>query len=86
MSEPVLILYTTLGCHLCEQAKDELWPVLEHVGWRLEEVDIADSDALIARYGTRIPVVARADSGSELGWPFGASEVAGLVQEPTAAG
>lgn len=80
MAEPVLILYTTLGCHLCERAKDELWPVLEHFGWRLEEVDIADSDTLMARYGIRIPVIARADSGAELGWPFVAADVAELLQ------
>ncbi|ROQ20331.1 MULTISPECIES: glutaredoxin family protein [Marinimicrobium] len=80
MSEPVLILYTTLGCHLCEQAKDELWPALTQTGWRLEEVDIADSDSLMARYGTRIPVVARSDSGAELGWPFSSGEVTGLLE------
>ncbi len=81
MSERALILYTTLGCHLCERAKDELWPVLGHFGWRLEEVDIADSDELMSRYGTRIPVVARSDNDAELGWPFVAADVAKLVQE-----
>lgn len=80
MSEPALILYTTLGCHLCERAKEELWPVLTHFGWRLEEVDIADSDELVSRYGIRIPVVARSDTGTELGWPFVAADVAELVQ------
>lgn len=80
MSDRALILYTTLGCHLCERAKDELWPVLTHFGWRLEEVDIADSDGLMSRYGTRIPVVARADNHAELGWPFVAADVAELVQ------
>lgn len=70
MRQNTLILYTTLGCHLCEHAKDRLWPVLSSGEWRLEEVDIADSDDLVERYGVRIPVVVRADSRSELGWPF----------------
>ncbi len=70
MSHTTLILYTTLGCHLCEHAKDRLWPVLSSRGWGLEEVDIADSDELMERYGVRIPVVAQADSGAELDWPF----------------
>lgn len=81
MSEPTLILYTTLGCHLCEQAKDQLWPALTHCGWRLQEVDIADSASLMDRYGTRIPVVAREDSGTELGWPFGTDAVFELLSE-----
>ncbi|UZJ45599.1 glutaredoxin family protein [Marinimicrobium sp. C6131] len=81
MAESALILYTTLGCHLCERAKDELWPALTQSGWRLEEVDIADSDTLMARYGTRIPVVARSDSGAELGWPFTSKEVVGLLDD-----
>lgn len=65
-----LFLYTTLGCHLCEQAKQLAWPVLAHYGFRLEEVEIADDEALMSRYAIRIPVVVRADNGVELGWPF----------------
>lgn len=65
-----LYLYTTLGCHLCEDAKRLAWPVLEHYGWRLEDIEIADSDDLMARYSLRIPVVKRDDCGEDLGWPF----------------
>lgn len=83
MSQPVpaptLLLYTTLGCHLCEQAKQIMWPVLMHYGYRLESIDIADSEALVERYGIRIPVVARADNGTELGWPFDAQMLADLL-------
>lgn len=70
MTDNTLILYTTSGCHLCEHAKDRLWPVLSSGDWRLEEVDIADSDELVERYGVRIPVLARVGGGEELDWPF----------------
>jgi hypothetical protein len=39
-------------------------------GMTAEYVDIAGDDALLGRYGTRIPVVHRTDSGAELDWPF----------------
>lgn len=70
-----LTLYTTSGCHLCEQAKDMMWPELSRRGWQLEEVDIAEADDLMDAYGVHIPVVAMVAPGSgqaptELGWPF----------------
>jgi glutaredoxin len=61
-----LILYGTVGCHLCEQAKG----VVESAGLSADHIDITDDDALYERYGIRIPVLLRADNGSELGWPF----------------
>ncbi len=66
----VVYLYTTAGCHLCEKARVEIWPVLAELQWQLQEIDIADSDDLIERYGIRIPVVALSPLGPELGWPF----------------
>lgn len=71
-----LILYTTLGCHLCEDAKQVIWPLLASKGFRLEEVDIADSDHLMQHYAVRIPVVKREDRDADLGWPFGAEQLA----------
>ncbi|GAB3091660.1 glutaredoxin family protein [Aestuariicella hydrocarbonica] len=71
-----LYLYTTLGCHLCEQAKALSWPVLEHYGYRLQEVEIADDDDLMACYGVRIPVVRREGLEQDLGWPFSQEELA----------
>ncbi|NIB41298.1 glutaredoxin family protein [Pseudomaricurvus alkylphenolicus] len=70
-----LYLYTTLGCHLCDQAKMVCWPVLEPLECRLEEVEIADDDALLQRYGVRIPVVRLAGSMQDLGWPFDGSQL-----------
>lgn len=55
-------------CHLCDQA----WE-------RMAEAGVADFDplwidddlGLQARYGERIPVLRREDTGAELDWPFG---------------
>lgn len=64
-----LVLYGTTYCHLCEQAE----AVLHEAGVSAVYIDIADDDGLIERYGIRIPVLKRSDSGAELGWPFDAA-------------
>jgi hypothetical protein len=63
-------LYSTPGCHLCELAKEVIWPLLDEFDLRMEEVDIADSDELVERYGVRIPVLHASGIGRELDWPF----------------
>ncbi len=65
-----VILYGTVGCHLCEQAKQVLWPLVVQYQFRLVEIDIADDDGLMSRYGIRIPVLASPASERELSWPF----------------
>ncbi|OGS92134.1 MAG: glutaredoxin [Gallionellales bacterium GWA2_60_18] len=64
-----LVLYGTSCCHLCEDAE----AILREAGIAVQHVDIAEDDELLERYGTRIPVLLRADSGAELGWPFDAA-------------
>jgi hypothetical protein len=66
----IVLLYTTAGCHLCEKAKELSAPFFEHYGYALEEVEISESDELVARYGILIPVLGRPDNNSELGWPY----------------
>ena len=61
-----LILYGTTFCHLCEQAE----ALIQAADVAAEHVDIAEDDGLLERYGTRIPLLKREDSGAELGWPF----------------
>jgi glutaredoxin len=73
-----LIIYTGPRCHLCEQAKGLLYPLLAEKGWRLVEIDISSDAALQAQYGTRIPVVVTAD-GREKGWPFTAAQIARML-------
>lgn len=64
-----LVLYTTLGCHLCEQALALITPVIP-ADCDITSIDISDSDSLMECYGIRIPVIARTDNHQELGWPF----------------
>ena len=73
-------LYGTSASHLCELAEELLLAYREQ-GYDLafDKVDISDSDELFERYGVRIPVL-RHPGGDELGWPFGAEELAGFVQ------
>jgi hypothetical protein len=71
-----LILYTTLGCTLCEKAKVEIWPQLERFALRLREVDIADDPQLLERFGSRIPLVGLGDPGDVCGWPFSGAQLA----------
>lgn len=65
-----LRFFTTSHCQLCELAEALLiqTPLPEPVP--VEAIDIAQSEALVAEYGTRIPVLRREDTGAELDWPF----------------
>ena len=50
-------LYTRPGCHLCDEAKAQIAPLLAEAGARLREVNI-DADAeLRARYDYDVPVI-----------------------------
>jgi glutaredoxin len=50
-------LYTRPGCHLCEQAKAAIAPVLAEFGALLHEVSIEGDAVLEDRYGWDIPVI-----------------------------
>ncbi len=50
-------LYTRPGCHLCEQAKEEMRRAGCAEFYTLDEINIETDPALIERYGTEIPVV-----------------------------
>jgi glutaredoxin len=53
----VITLYTRPGCHLCEEAKAVIEPMLGEFGATLREVNIDRDAELRRRYGTDIPVV-----------------------------
>lgn len=74
----MLTLYGTTGCHLCDQAEALLAQAASarRLEWRY--VDIALDDALVERYGTRIPVLL-ADDGREIGWPFSLLDILKLA-------
>src|ERR1700730_12085423 len=50
-------LYTRPGCHLCEEAKALINPMLAEFGATLREVSIDESAVLRERYGLDIPVI-----------------------------
>lgn len=52
-----LTLYTRGGCHLCEEMKAQLEPLVREFGVELREVDV-DTDAMLAgRFGEEVPVL-----------------------------
>jgi len=53
----VATLYTRPGCHLCEEAKAVVEPLLAEFGAELCEVNIEGDAVLTERYGWDIPVV-----------------------------
>ncbi len=75
-----LFFYTTTQCHLCEFAEALLvsTPMPEPIP--VDVVDIAQSEALVERYGTRIPVLRRNDTGAELDWPFTRDQLLTFLQ------
>ena len=75
-----LIFYTTSQCHLCELAEALLvnTPMPEPIP--VYAVDIAQSEKLVERYGTRIPVLHRRDTGKELDWPFTKDQLIDFLQ------
>lgn len=79
--EPDWVLYTTSGCHLCERAEIL---IREATGRPVRLREIADDEALLERYGVRIPVLRRLETGAELDWPFDAAAIRRLLAEPPA--
>ncbi|WP_200892090.1 glutaredoxin family protein [Methyloterricola oryzae] len=68
-----LVLFSTEGCHLCEEALALLIPLCGDDPPQI--IEIAEDDSLLERYGSRIPVLRERESGRELDWPFGADEL-----------
>jgi glutaredoxin len=50
-------LYTRPGCHLCEEAKALIQPLLLEYGATLREINIDEDRELTSLYGLDIPVI-----------------------------
>lgn len=50
-------LYTRPGCHLCDEAKSTIAPLLHEFGASLREINIDADPVLKERYGWDIPVL-----------------------------
>jgi hypothetical protein len=56
-------LYTRPGCHLCDEARDEILALRDQgLVFELREIDIEGDDELHKRYLERIPIVMVGDS------------------------
>lgn len=52
-----VILYTRQGCHLCDEAKQELDRLGKAAAFELRVVDIGDDAELAKRFNEEVPVV-----------------------------
>jgi hypothetical protein len=70
-------LYSSLGCHLCEQA----YALCEQLNIidKVKVVDIVDDEQLVEQYGVHIPVLERLSDQSKLYWPFSLSQIKELL-------
>ena len=53
-----VVLYTRVGCHLCDEMKAELGRARVTPPFRLVEIDVDTSPALQALHGRSVPVLA----------------------------
>jgi len=72
-----LYFYTTSACHLCDDAAELLSKL--NTPHQLIAIDIANDDQLTLQYGTRIPVLKRADTQHELAWPFNLTMLSAFI-------
>ena len=56
MSERVLV-YTRVGCHLCEVAEADVARICADLGLGFASVDVDTDPELRAEYGDRVPVI-----------------------------
>jgi hypothetical protein len=75
-------LYSSEGCHLCEQALALIGNVIpDH---HIKVIDIVDNEIedeqnLVQLYGVHIPVLERLSDNTKLFWPFEQSQVVELI-------
>lgn len=70
----------TVGCHLCEVAEQLIASSVDMQKYAIYQVDIADDDDLVERYGVKIPVLLDLESKEELEWPFDQSQLLAFLQ------
>ena len=74
-----LSLYTTMGCHLCSQLEALVAALANEKVW-LHHIEISDDDALVERYGVRIPVIVDSE-GNELDCGFELERLSAWLRE-----
>ncbi len=57
MSKALVVIYSRPGCHLCEEAKQEILSAgCEHL-IKLQEINIESDETLLEKYRNDIPVI-----------------------------
>src|ERR1700736_2164327 len=56
-SGPEVTLYGKVGCHLCDEARAAITPLLREFRATLREIDIEGDVTLMERFGCDIPVI-----------------------------
>lgn len=54
-----LTLYSRTGCHLCEDMEVQLAELAVQLDFCVRRIDIDSDAALVAEYGSRVPVLMR---------------------------
>jgi len=75
-----LLLFGTLGCHLCEEA-DIIVAACDKKNILIENIDIAEYEQWQDKYAIRIPVLYHPATEKELGWPFTQMQVQTFINE-----
>ena len=53
----VITFYTRSGCHLCDEVKVQVLPVVREFGAELREIDIDGDPVLRAEFDSDVPVI-----------------------------
>lgn len=75
-----LLLFGTLGCHLCEEA-EAILESCEKNHIVIENIDIAEYEQWQDKYAIRIPVLFYPETEKELAWPFTQTQVQTFINE-----
>ncbi|AOE49403.1 glutaredoxin family protein [Kangiella sediminilitoris] len=69
-----IILYTTFGCHLCEQVEAMIFTLNQQKNltqkYNIIAFDIIDDEKILEEYRTTIPVLKNQATNEQLFWPF----------------
>jgi len=75
-----IMLYTGPDCHLCDQAKALIKPLV--FTYRIELIvrNVRENHEWYHLYGARIPVLTTSDGSRLLAWPFTSDDIEQFLQ------
>jgi hypothetical protein len=75
-----ITIYSRPECHLCDQAYAIVMSLQDILACEVRVVDIDQDRDLVARYGTRIPVVSL-EGSDVLAWPFTRAQALAVLRQ-----